>query len=183
MTSTGQTGKWISAGLAIVCLILVVNLIFRDSQRTPPAKPATAPAPPARGAATRAADELARYDPAVRMDEFKEIQGRAPVRLNRNPFEFVAREAAPSPQQTAAGSAATPAPPPAPPPPPALKAVGYSEKGGGIREAIVTFQDELFVVHEGEVFAKRFRVTKLSPVQIEVSDETTQQTIRLPIGG
>jgi cell division protein FtsN len=187
MRSKGQTEKWITAGLGAVCLVLVVNFVFRGGQRSNTAKPATPAArppaaPQARSAAARAADDLAQYDPAVRVDEFEKIQGRPEAKLNRNPFEFVVREMAPTPQQTATTAAPTPQAPPAPPPPP-LKAIGYSEKGGGVKEAMVTFQDELFVVHEGETFAKRFRVTKLSPVQVEVSDETTQQTIRLPIGG
>jgi hypothetical protein len=36
------------------------------------------------------------------------------------------------------------------------------------------------VIHEGETFAKRFRVLKITPNQVEVNDETTQQNIRLP---
>jgi hypothetical protein len=61
--------------------------------------------------------------------------------------------------------------------------VGYTQSGGGSGEAFVTLQEELFVVHEGETFAKRFRVVRLTPAVVEVFDETTQQTIRLPIGG
>jgi hypothetical protein len=79
----------------------------------------------------------------------------------------------------------TPAPaapaPPAPPAPPPLKAVGYTEKAGGVKEAIVSDDQEIYIVHEGESFAKRFRVLKISPAAIEVDDETTHQTIRLPI--
>jgi hypothetical protein len=187
MTSKGQAGKWITAGLGVVCLVLVVNLVFHGGNRAattkPGARPASSAATPARSAAERSADELARYDPAIRLDEFKTIQGRPQAKLGRDPFEFVARPVAPRPSEVAAAATSGPQAPPAPPPPPPLKALGYSEKSGGIREAIVTFQDELFVVHEGETFARRFRVTKLSPAQIEVSDETTQQTIRLPIGG
>jgi len=187
MTAKGQTEKWITAGLGVVCVVLVINLVFRGSSRTRPTKPTTPAATavsssPGRSAAARAAEDLAEYNPAVRLDEFKAIQARRQAKLDRNPFEFVVREAPPKPEVTAVAAAPQPAAPPSPPPPP-LKAVGYTEKGGGVREAIVTFQDEIFVVHEGETFAKRFRVVKLTPAQVEVSDETTQKTIRLPIGG
>ncbi len=186
MTVTRQTEKWITAGLGVVALLLVVNLVFRGGSRTNAAKPATPARPtPAAAQGQRPAatvEELARYDPAIRLGKFKEIQERPIAKLKRNPFEFVVREVAAAPSTTVEGPAPPP-PPPAPPPPPPLKAVGYSVIRGGAGEAFVTLQDELFVVHEGETFGKRFRVTKLSPTAVEIFDETTQQTIRLPIGG
>ena len=183
MTEKGKTEKWITAGLGVMALVLVVNLIFRGN---PSAAPPKGPAPAA--AAARAkdspapSDELTRFDPALQLDEFKAIQKRPASSLKRNPFEFVTREVAAAP--TPVGTTAAPtAQAPAPPPPPPLKAVGYTQSGGGAGEAFVTLQDELFVVHEGESFAKRFRVNKLTPAVVEVFDETTQQIIRLPIGG
>jgi hypothetical protein len=59
--------------------------------------------------------------------------------------------------------------------------VGYTERAGGVREAIVSDDQEIYIVHEGESFAKRFRVLKISPSLVEVDDDTTHETIRLPI--
>jgi hypothetical protein len=123
------------------------------------------------------ADELARYDPGVRLDLLKELQNRPLPRLARNPFEFEVRRTAPTEPTTPAAAPAASAPP-APLP---LKAVGYTEKAGGVKEAIVSDEQEIYIVHEGESFAKRFRVVKISPAAIDVDDETTHQTIRLPI--
>jgi len=186
MTLNRQTEKWITAGLGVVALILIVNLVYRGGGEAPAprgATPARGAAPPAQGKSTpRVPEELARYDPALQLDKLKAIQDRPEAKLKRNPFEFVQREVAVAPE--VASSAPAPAPQaPAPPPPPPLKAVGYTQLREGGGEAIVTLQDELFIVHEGESFAKRFRVQKLTPAVVEVFDETTQQIIRLPIGG
>lgn len=181
-----QTEKWITAGLGLVAVILVANMVFRGNRRpdaTQVAAPARGPASPSQGvAADRQSAELTRYDPALRMDAFNEIQKRPPATVKRNPFEFVPREVAAAPAPAPTGSAPAPQAPAAPPPPP-LKAVGYTQSAAGADEAFVTLQDELFIVHEGDTFAKRFRVQRLSPAAVEVLDETTQQIIRLPIGG
>jgi hypothetical protein len=112
------------------------------------------------------------------LDLLKEIQDRPLPKLARNPWEFEAR-AAPAPQAKGEASVA-PAPPPKPPPPP-LKAVGVTQKSGGINEAIVSDDQEIYIVHEGETFARRFRVVKITPSQVEIDDDTTHETIRLPI--
>lgn len=186
MTEKGKTEKWITAGLGVMALVLVVNLVFRGKPSgAPPQGPAPAPASAAAARAKNspaASDELTRYDPALQLEEFKAIQKRPASNLKRNPFEFVAREVAAAPTPDGATAAPPPQAPALPPPPP-LKAVGYTQSGGGAGEAFVTLQDELFVVHEGESFAKRFRVNKLTPAVVEIFDETTQQIIRLPIGG
>ena len=182
MTGRSQGEKWAIGILGVVCLLLVLNLVLRTgvkagaSRTTLPGRvsPAASRSPALSG---RVADELARYDPGVRLDLLKELQNRPLPKLARNPFEFEARRAALAESTTLAPVAT----PPAPPAPPPLKAVGYTEKAGGVKEAIVSDDQEIYIVHEGESFAKRFRVLKISPAAIEVDDETTHQTIRLPI--
>jgi hypothetical protein len=181
MTRKSQVKKWAAGTLGIVCLLLVLNLVLRSgvkvgaSRATLPARVTPAVAHP-QALADRVADELASYDPGVRLDLLKELQSRPLPRLARNPFEFAAK---PAPTAAAvSGGPATPAPPPAPPP---LKAMGYTEKARGVPEAIVSDDQEIYVVHEGESFANRYRVLKISPSAVEVDDETTHQTVRLPI--
>jgi hypothetical protein len=182
MTTKSQTEKWITAGLGVVALILVVNLVFRGKPARAPVKAAASPAAAKTAPSRSAISELERYDPALQLDRLKAIEKRTPSSLKRNPFEFVTREVAAVPGPAGLAPASAPQVP-APPPPPPLKAVGYTQSGSGTGEAFVTLQEELFVVREGETFARRFRVVKLTPTQVEIFDETTQQTIRLPIGG
>jgi hypothetical protein len=184
MTGKGQLEKWATGFFGVVCLLLVLNLTLRNgvkagaSRATLPSRVSPA-ATRSQALPDRVADELARYDPGVRLDLLKELQSRPLPKLARNPFEFEAKPAPATPPESAAAS-----PVPAQPPPPALpplKAVGYTEKAGGVGEAIVSDDQEIYIVHEGDTFAKRFRVLKLSPSAVEVDDETTHQTIRLPI--
>jgi hypothetical protein len=182
MTAKSQLEKWATGLLGLVCLLLVLNLALRSgvkagaSRTTLPAGRVSLATSRPQALSDRVADELARYDPAVRLDLLKELQSRPLPKMARNPFEFEAKPAPVAEPQ----SAAAPAQPPQPPAPP-LKAVGYTERAGGVREAIVSDDQEIYVVHEGETFAKRFRVLQISPSVVEVDDDATHQTIRLPI--
>ena len=42
--------------------------------------------------------------------------------------------------------------------------IGYVEKAGGEKEAIVEYQDQVFLVHEGELFAGKYRVLRLTAI-------------------
>jgi hypothetical protein len=180
MTGKSQLEKWATGFLVVVCALLILNLAMRGGARVGSSRPAgAAPASKARGRtiAGRSVDELARYDPGIHMEQWKELQSRPLPKFARNPFEFEVHAA--SKQEQAAAPAPAPTAP-APPPPP-LKVVGYSEQAAGLREAIVTVEDQIFVVHEGETFAKRFHVLTISPTQVEITDETTHQSVRLPV--
>ena len=72
-------------------------------------------------------------------------------------------------------------PAPAPPPPPLpLKAVGYNELPGGNKEAIVTYNEDVQMVHEGDVIASRFKILKINPTMLTVEDDHTHETLQLP---
>ncbi len=69
-----------------------------------------------------------------------------------------------------------------------LKVVGLAEKPGGAPEAYICESAadgkcredvEVYVVHEGEQFGKHYKVVKIVPTQIDVVDETTQQSAQL----
>jgi hypothetical protein len=185
MTAKSQLEKWATGLLGLVCLLLVLNLALRSgvkagaSRAILPAGRVSPATSRSQALSDRVADELGRYDPVVRLDLLKELQSRPLPKVARNPFEFEAKPA-PAIPLGSVGAAVPSAPPPQPTAPP-LKAVGYTEKAGGVREAIVSDDQEIYIVHEGETFAKRFRVLKISPSAVEVDDDTTHQTIRLPI--
>jgi hypothetical protein len=65
------------------------------------------------------------------------------------------------------------------PPPLALKVTGYADKPGKGRELFIAEDSEVFVVHEGDLFADRFRVLKITDTEVEIEDETRRERFRL----
>ena len=191
MKATGHIEKWGAGVLGAVSFALLVNLVLqinrgragdtRPRATTPPrAKATTLPGPKAPAGKQRVSDELSRYDPVVKLDLLKELEDRPLPELDRNPFEFVAAPANAAPAQTAAAAPAAAAQPP-PPPPVTLKPMGYSEGKGGVKEAMVSDEDQVFVVHEGDSIGTRYKVIKITPTVITVEDATTHQTVDLPV--
>jgi hypothetical protein len=186
---SNRTEKWVAGILGVVSLALLVNLLMPGGTRGGAPRPAAArPGTPSQGGAKAGAGkqtfgDLGRYDPTVHLDALNAIREQALPDLARNPFEFPP-ERPPEPKNVKPGEPGyvppgTPSAPPAPSVP--LKALGFAEKVGSPREAIVTDNDQIFVVHEGETFARHFRVVSISPTAVELQDETTHQSIRLPI--
>ena len=66
-------------------------------------------------------------------------------------------------------------------PPVKLTILGYVEKPGVGREVAVSDSLEVYVTHEGETFAERFKVLKITPTLVEVFDTYTNQNLRLGI--
>jgi len=64
----------------------------------------------------------------------------------------------------------------APPAPTIFKTMGYVEKAGGQLEAIILQENEIQVVHIGDLLAGRYRVTKVSPDAVAALDETLVQS-------
>jgi hypothetical protein len=189
MKVTGHIEKWGAGVLGIVSLVLVVNLVLqfsrgrtgdtRNRAGTPPrAKANTLPDSKAAVGKQQISDELSRYDPLVKLELLKEFEDRPLPKLDRNPFEFVA---APARRLAGQMTAAAAAPQPPPPPPLTLKLMGYSEGKGGVKEAVVSDEDQLFVVHEGDSVGTRYKVIKITPTVITVEDATLHQTVDLPV--
>ena len=65
---------------------------------------------------------------------------------------------------------------PAAPAPAAFKAIGYLEKAGGQVEAIILQENQIQVVHIGDLIAGRYRVTEVSPEFVDAVDETQVQS-------
>jgi Tfp pilus assembly protein PilP len=64
-----------------------------------------------------------------------------------------------------------------PPAPTTFKAIGYVEKAGGQVEAIILQENQIQVVHIGDLIAGRYRVTKVSPDLVDTTDETLAQSL------
>jgi type II secretory pathway pseudopilin PulG len=179
-----QTERWAMGILGVVCLALVVFLSKRifsgNVAQVSAAQTASAQGSQAMGRRTGGAkpavgDDLARYNPELKLDLLEQIETHPLPASSRNPFEYP-----PPPPKPIDVSKTTPLPPPPPPTLP-LKAIGYSVKAGNVPEAVLTDDQDLYVVHVGDTFAKRYRVLSLTPNKIEIQDATTQQTVQLPI--
>jgi hypothetical protein len=168
-------------------LLLVINLVaqYREMEpghsRAHPVKVTGTPTRLVKGA-SRVADDLAKYDPDIHFATLKALESRPLPDEERNPFAFVGGPPPPISQAAAAPGAPTvaPAPPPPPPPPPPLKAAGYNELPGGQKEAMVTYNDDMVVVHEGDLIGTKFKVVKITPTMVVVEDGDTHQNIELP---
>jgi hypothetical protein len=205
MKSIGRIEKWAVGVLGAVSLVLIVKLVVQYNQVRVGARrraavisakpvlrgnagagmgPSHAKAGAPAGAKTAAGkqkltDELSRYNSLVKLDLLKEFEERPLPELKRNPFEFVAVPTQVSRVQTA-GETSAPPPPPAPPPV-TLKVMGYSEGVGGVKEAMVSDEDQVFVVHAGDSVGARYKVIKITPTAVTVEDATLHQTVDLPV--
>ena len=189
MKATGHIAKWGAGVLGAVSIALLVNLVLQFNRgraedmrprATIPPRAKTIPLPVAEAPAgkQRVPDELSRYDSVVKLDLLKELQDRPLPELDRNPFEFVAAPAKGTAAQTASAGPAAAQPPP--PPPVTLKVMGYSQGKGGVEEAMVSDEDQVFVVHAGDSVGTRYKIIKITPTAITVEDATLHQTVDLP---
>lgn len=173
---------WWAAGL-VTAVLGVVAWTLAGEGSGPATRSAAARATPRGVAQTPIAAPA-----GVRLDRLAaDTAGRvATGDARRNPFQFRARQAAPSPAFTpppsAPGvSAPSSVPGAAPAAPIALKFIGIVESGGGLRLAVLT--DGRVVSHgqEGDIIDGRYRILKIGVESIEVAslDGRSRHTIRL----
>ena len=55
----------------------------------------------------------------------------------------------------------------------ALSTLGYVEKAGGEEEAIVEVLGQIYLVHEGELFAEKYRALQVNPSSVQIVEEST----------
>jgi Tfp pilus assembly protein PilP len=56
----------------------------------------------------------------------------------------------------------------------AVSTLGYVEKAGGEKEAIVEVLGQVYLVHEGEMFAEKYRALQVTPSSVEIVEESTR---------
>jgi hypothetical protein len=184
MKLSGRVEKWVIGVLGVVCAVVLAKMVVQLSGlRGGGGRVSASTAAAVKGAlgkGGRAGDELSRYDSVVRLDLLKQLQDRPLPELDRSPFEFEAAPVRPAPAPASTAAAPPPAQPPAPPPI-SVKPMGYSETAGGVREVYMSEEDQVYVVHEGETIAGKYKILKITPKIVTVEDVTSHQTADLPI--
>ena len=210
MNFFGRFEKWGVFVLGAVSLALIVNLVIQyqrlgaESKRpvinrvaaknrglkpagaktspkakvNAPASAQAAGAKPVGKPAGKVPDELARYDSVLEVDLLKKYEERPLPELDRNPFAFVT---APLPVAQVQSPSAPPQPQAPPPPLVTLTVMGYSEGSAGASEAMVSDQDQVFVVHAGDSVGTRYKILKITATAVTVEDSASHQTVDLPV--
>jgi len=167
MNLTGRRWTWACAALGILCALLVAATIWRES--------GVGSRESAEGVGSRESEVRSREseEPVesrkLKVDSLKQgvavasqqIQSPKPQITNhpgpiQNPKSKITNHLGPiqNPKSPITNS---------------LKPLGYVEKAGGRVEAIVEDDGQVYIVHEGEVFADKFRVLAISRTEVQVA--------------
>jgi hypothetical protein len=156
--------------------------------------PTVAAAPPAESApqtgprnenghAAQKLPPLEKLDPTLHPEVMAGAEALEYSGAGRNIFSMVSAPIViPKPIASVRPMASLPAAPAGPPPPPPidLKFFGYSAENGA-RKAFLLHGDDVFIATEGDVVDHHYRVVKISPVSIQVTDLLYNNTQTLPL--
>jgi len=177
------------AVLGVAVLVLLVRMLIQifGGSSAEPAQPSTAASRPASSTgSTKTAAKAAsitNLDPTLHPElmagaESLEYSGRG-----RNIFSMtsapVVMEAVKGPIRPVAPIPTGPVGPP-PPPPIDLKFFGYSAQGAN-RKAFLLHGDDVFIASEGDVVDHHFKVLKINPFSLQVTDLLYSNTQTLPL--
>ena len=187
MKISSKREKWAAAILGVVCVALLINLLRSPFVRAGAPRLATPPASSAsveRATTTASFADLSRYDPEVRLDLLNQLNARPLPAPERDPFRYGLTPAEKAQKEQAAVQAAAQAsqpPPPPPPPPITVKALGYVDGPGGVREAFFADEEDTYRVREGQSFAAadRYKVLKITPTMVTIEDHASHQAVAL----
>lgn len=195
MTSRTRLEKIGSAALSTIIVFLAFKLISEISGSPVEAargqQAVSQPSSRLSGSANPLRQEinkLASADPSLEIPQLKEYQAPPIPENARDPFDY----GVPPPAQISragsggggvgavggggVGGNAAPAAPQI-----SLQALGYSVRTGVGGEAYLADSDQVYVVHQGDLVSKRYKIVKITPLMVEVQDETSGQTVQLPI--
>lgn len=188
---TENKGKVIAVavlGIVIIGLIIWdVNRIFFGTSPIPPAASSAAaagPSPSGNGNAKHITVNLSKLDPTLHPGIMAEAESLKYTGSGRNIFSMNSAppakiEAVKGPvrpvQQIATG-------PVGPPPPPAidLQFFGY-EAHGDVRKAFLLQGTNIYIASPGDIVAHRYKIVKILPFSIQVTDLMYNHTQDLPL--
>jgi hypothetical protein len=178
--------------LAGLCVFLVVRLISEITgnptagSQTGTTVSASSPmsAPQAKGAAKQTSSSSS-PDSSMDVKALDEYRPKPLRDLGRNPFDFGPPPLTPAQKamqaaRAAAGGAMTASTAASQPQMP-LRAIGYQDRIGVGPEAYLVDTDDVFIVHDGDVVSKRFKVLKITSMIVEVQDGASGERAQLPI--
>lgn len=208
MATKGQNRKqWIALGvLAILCVWLVNrNLLSPREPEVLASLPRLEPsaeqtlAPEDRGAGTSRSlptlperqrgqrgrtdrEEWAALDPTLRLDLLERSRRVQYESSARNIFQVYT----PPPPKPLANPVVAPVPRQQPPPVPVLniplKFYGVAARPGTVqKKAFLTDGEEIFIVQEGDLVAKFYKIVRIGVNSIELEDSRSQQRQTLPL--
>jgi hypothetical protein len=135
------------------------------------------------GHAAQKLPPLEKLDPTLHPEVMAGAEALEYSGAGRNIFSMTSTPVAiPKPIGPVRTVAAAPLPPPGPPPPPPidLKFFGY-EANNGARRAFLLHGDDVFIATEGDVVDHHYKVVKISPLSIQVTDLLYNNTQTLPL--
>jgi hypothetical protein len=189
--------------VAVVLLVVAAGLFLHtmSSSGRGPGTEATAPAlgtnskPVSRSSSSR--DAHARHiayrlqptlDPELRLDLLKESEGMKYQGSGRNIFsehlEEIPKPVAPGRTDKAGTKPEAPPWKPAQPPGPPpinLKFYGWASEPGEPRAVFLSQGDSVFVAHEGDIIARRYKVMRITPNAVEIQDVLSNNTQSIPL--
>jgi hypothetical protein len=74
----------------------------------------------------------------------------------------------------------TPSPPPSPPPID-LKFFGWASQAGEPRAIFLARGTDVFVAHEGDIVARRYKVVRITPSSVEIEDVLSNNKQSIPL--
>lgn len=171
--------------LGVLCLFLIYRLVSElMSSPSGAAQTGSRSYLPAPAQAKPQAGKASSSGSAFDMQAIEKYTPKPLPDINRDPFDF--GQAPLTPAQKAAGGAqripgamtasSAPAAPQIP-----LRAIGYSDNAGTGPEAYLADSDDVFVVHNGDVVSKRFKVLRITSMMVEVQDGASGEKSQLPI--
>lgn len=128
-------------------------------------------------------------NPHIRMEQIKRTQSAEYKSSGRNPFSYAAASSAPKTAQPPKSSdfvGPKDQPPRPPPPPPTLPAnvkfYGFGTVPNGTsRRAFFTDGDDVYVLGEGDILLKRFRLIRIGNANLEFEEISTGRIGTAPL--
>jgi hypothetical protein len=176
--------------LAGLCAFLVFRLVSEILGNPSPATQPEAsvstkyqnPASTAKNAPKKA--NASTTDSAMEMQRLDKYQAKPLPDLSRDPFDFGRPPLTPAQKAAQAaggiGGAMTASSAPTQPHVP-LRAIGYSDRIGVGPEAYLVDSDDVFIVHDGDVVSKRYKVLKITSMIVDIQDGASGERSQLPI--
>jgi len=194
MKKRPQYEKIGAVALAGLCVFLVFRLVSEImGNPSPSTQPATtlsrsyqASAPAAKKSPNKAKSSSGTAS-ELEMQSLGKYKPKPLPDLGRNPFDFgpppltpAQRAAQAQAARAAAGGAMTASTASAQPTMP-LRAIGYQDRIGVGPEAYLVDSKDVFIVHNGDIVSRRFKIIKITSMIVEIQDGASGEKAQLPI--